>query len=147
MPFHLTLWQNIQLQSLVRNLHLMAISLFLWTGSCRWSLTLWWWISTGSADSLVLIRCLICTKPLPETKRINADPDPGHHRVFHHVSLRRIWTGTVETLYNMINFCWSTHKRHSTARPKGPGMGCLLWVQRATYCVDLSILSSIKYLL
>ena len=54
---------------------------------------------------------------------------------------------TVETLYNTINFCWSTHKRHSIARPKGRGMGCLLWVQRATYCVDLSILSSIKYLL
>ena len=44
--------------------------------------------------------------------------------------------GTVETLYNTINFCWSTHKRHSIARPKGRGMGCLLWVQRATYCVD-----------
>ena len=54
------------------------------------------------------------------------------------------WRGTVETLYNTINFCWSTHKRHSIARPKGRGMGCLLWVQRATYCVDLSILSSIK---
>ena len=54
---------------------------------------------------------------------------------------------TVETLYNTINFCWSTHKRHSIARPKGRGMGCLLWVQRATYSVDLSILSSIKYLL
>ena len=40
---------------------------------------------------------------------------------------------TVETLYNTINFCWSTHKRHSIARPKGRGMGCLLWVQRATY--------------
>ena len=55
--------------------------------------------------------------------------------------------GTVETLYNTINFCWSTHKRHSIARPKGRGMGCLLWVQRSTYSVDLSILSSIKYLL
>ena len=54
---------------------------------------------------------------------------------------------TVETLYNTVNFCWNTHKRHSIARPKGRGMGCLLWVQRATYCVDLSILSSIKYLL
>ena len=54
---------------------------------------------------------------------------------------------TVETLYNTINFCWNTHKRHSIARPKGRGMGCLLWVQRATYCVALSILSSIKYLL
>ena len=54
---------------------------------------------------------------------------------------------TVETLYNTVNFCWNTHKRHSTARPKGRGMGCLLWVQRATYCVDLSKLSSIKYLL
>ena len=53
--------------------------------------------------------------------------------------------GTVETLYNTIIFCWSTHKRHSIARPKGRGMGCLLWVQRATYCVDLSILSSIKF--
>ena len=53
----------------------------------------------------------------------------------------------VETLYNTINFCWSTHKRHSIARPKGRGMGCLLWVQRATYCVDLSLLSSMKYLL
>ena len=54
---------------------------------------------------------------------------------------------TVETLYNTINFCWSTHKRHSIAHPKGRGMGCLLWVQRATYFVDLAILSSIKYLL
>ena len=54
---------------------------------------------------------------------------------------------TVETLYKTINFCWSTHKRHSIARPKGRGMGCLLWVQRTTYCVDLSKLSSIKYLL
>ena len=54
---------------------------------------------------------------------------------------------TVETLYNTVNFCWSTHKRHSIARPKGRGMGCLLWVQRATYSVDLSKLSSIKYLL
>ena len=54
---------------------------------------------------------------------------------------------TVETLYNTVNFCWNTHKRHSIARPKGRGMGCLLWVQRATYCVDLSKLSSIKYLL
>ena len=33
---------------------------------------------------------------------------------------------TVETLYNTINFCSSTHKRHSIARPKGRGMGCLL---------------------
>ena len=54
---------------------------------------------------------------------------------------------TVETLYNTVNFCWSTHKRHSIARPKGRGMGCLFWVQKATYCVDLSKLSSIKYLL
>ena len=54
---------------------------------------------------------------------------------------------TVETLYDTVDFCWSTHKRHSIARPKGRGMGCLLWVQRATYCVDLSKLSSIKYLL
>ena len=54
---------------------------------------------------------------------------------------------TVETLYNTVNFCWSTHKGHSIARPKGRGMGCLLWVQRATYCVDLSKLSFIKYLL
>ena len=54
---------------------------------------------------------------------------------------------TVETLYNTVNFCWSTHKRHSIARPKGRGMGCLLWVQRATYCADLSKLSSMKYLL
>ena len=54
---------------------------------------------------------------------------------------------TVETLYNTIDFCSSTHKRHSIARPKGRAMGCLLWVQRATYCVDLSKLSSIKYLL
>ena len=45
---------------------------------------------------------------------------------------------TVETLYNTVNFCWSTHKRHSIARPKGRGMECLLWVQRATYCTDLS---------
>ena len=54
---------------------------------------------------------------------------------------------TVETLYNTINFCWSTHKRHSIARPKGRGMGCLLWIQRAKYCLDLSILSFKKYLL
>ena len=59
----------------------------------------------------------------------------------------RYKTNTVETLYNTVNFCWSTHKRHSIARPKGRGMGCLLWVQRATYCVLLSKLSSIKYLL
>ena len=58
-----------------------------------------------------------------------------------------IYVYTVETLYNTVNFCWNTHKRHSIARPKGRGMGCLLWVQRATYCVDLSKLSSIKYLL
>ena len=32
-------------------------------------------------------------------------------------------TNTVETLYNTINYCWSTHKRHSIARPKGRGMG------------------------
>ena len=65
--------------------------------------------------------------------------------------IRFLWKknpkNTVETLYNMVNFCWSTHKRHSIARPKGRGMGCLLWVQRATYSVDLSKLSSIKYLL
>ena len=58
-----------------------------------------------------------------------------------------IVTHTGETLYNTVNFCWSTHKRHSIARPKGRGMRCLLWVQRATYCVDLSKLSFIKYLL
>ena len=58
-----------------------------------------------------------------------------------------VFPGTVETFYNTVNFCWSTHKRHSIARPKGRGMGCLLWVQKATYCVDLSKLSSIKYLL
>ena len=60
-----------------------------------------------------------------------------------------IYIHTVETLYNTVNFCWSTHKRHSIARLKGRGMGCLLWVQslRATYCVDLSKLSTIKYLL
>ena len=46
-------------------------------------------------------------------------------------------TGTVKTLYNTIDFCSSTHKRHSIARRKGRGMGYLLWVQRATYCVDL----------
>ena len=51
---------------------------------------------------------------------------------------------TVETLYYTVNFCWSTHKRHSIAHPKGRGILC---VQRATYCVDLSKLSSIKYLL
>ena len=70
-------------------------------------------------------------------------PEPG-------LDIKTILWGigiTVETLYNTINFCWSTHKRHSIARPKGPGMGCLLWVQRATYCVDLSLLSSMKYLL
>ena len=61
--------------------------------------------------------------------------------------LWKIGMNTVETLYNTINFCWNTHKRHSIARPKGRGMGCLLWVQRATYCVDLSKLSSMKYLL
>ena len=60
---------------------------------------------------------------------------------------RSSFHNTVETLYNTVNFCWSTHKRHSIARPKGRGMGCLLWVQRATYCVDLSKLSSIEYLL
>ena len=58
-----------------------------------------------------------------------------------------VYRNTVETLYNTVNFCWNTHKIHSIARPKGRGMGCLLWVQRATYCVDLSRLSSIKYLL
>ena len=58
-----------------------------------------------------------------------------------------VMSSTVETLYNTVNFCWSTHKRHSIARPKGRGMGCLLWVQRATCCIDLSKLSSIKYLL
>ena len=63
------------------------------------------------------------------------------------IAEKAVFLDTVETLYNTINFCWSTHKRHSIARPKGRGMGCLLWVQRATYCVDLSILSSIKYLL
>ena len=57
------------------------------------------------------------------------------------------FVSTEETLYNTVNFWWSTHKRHSIARPKGRGMGCLLWVQRTTYCVDLSKLSSIKYLL
>ena len=46
---------------------------------------------------------------------------------------------TVETLYNTINFCWSTHKRHSIARPKGQGMECLLWVQRAIYCRLINI--------
>ena len=61
--------------------------------------------------------------------------------------LIKLKADTVETLYNTVNFCWSTHKRHSIARPKGRGMGCLLWVQKATYCVDLSKLSSIKYLL
>ena len=61
--------------------------------------------------------------------------------------ITRLHWVTVETLYNTINFCWNTHKRHSIARPKGRGMECLLWVQRATYCVDLSKLSSIKYLL
>ena len=48
------------------------------------------------------------------------------------IEVRVTWY-TVETLYNTINFCSSTHKRHSIARPKGRGMGCLLWVQRATY--------------
>ena len=70
---------------------------------------------------------------------------------------------TVETLYNTINFCWSTHKRHSIARPKGRGMGCLLWdlcrlinielykmfaiINRAIkglYCIRLSIKISLK---
>ena len=63
------------------------------------------------------------------------------------VSLTYFQIQPIETLYNTVNFCWSTHKRHSIARPKGRGMGCLLWVQRATCCVDLSKLSSIKYLL
>ena len=70
--------------------------------------------------------------------------------IFNSVAVTDLMIGhpdTVETLYNTINFCWSTHKRHSIARPKGRGMGCLLWVPRATYCIDLSILSSIKYLL
>ena len=64
-----------------------------------------------------------------------------------HVFCLRCLPNTVETLYNTVNFCWSTHKRHSIARPKGRDRGCLLWVHRATYCVDLSKLSSIKYLL
>ena len=74
-----------------------------------------------------------------------------HTGTCHHFeSVTSVWFHiryTVETLYNTVNFCWNTHKRHSIARPKGRGMGCLLWVQRATYCVDLSKLSSIKYLL
>ena len=66
----------------------------------------------------------------------------------HFIVLGSVWPSvTVETLYNTVNFCWSTHKRHSIARPKGRDMGCLLWVHRATYCIDLSKLSSIKYLL
>ena len=38
-------------------------------------------------------------------------------------SCELLYINTVETLYNTINFCWSTHKRHSIARPKGRGMG------------------------
>ena len=55
-------------------------------------------------------------------------------------------TNIVETPYNTVKFCWSTHKRHSIARPKGRGMECLLWVQMATYCVDLSIIELYKIL-
>ena len=99
----------------------------------------------GSGNGLVLNRWQAIT-------RITDDP------VLWHICIRSkisSWStpvycqtsNTVETLYNTINFCWNTHKRHSIARPKGRGMGCLLWVQRATYCVDLSKLSSIKYLL
>ena len=78
------------------------------------------------------------------------DVTPGHYQwssISFALSHWHIIGDTVETLYNTINFCWNNHKRHSIARPKGRGMGCLLWVQRATYCVALSILSSIKYLL
>ena len=34
-----------------------------------------------------------------------------------------LYSYTVETLYNTVNFCWSTHKRHSIARPKGEVWG------------------------
>ena len=38
--------------------------------------------------------------------------------------------------YNAINFLQNIHKRHPIARPIGPGMGCLLWVQplRLIFC-------------
>ena len=62
--------------------------------------------------------------------------EPGGYQLIDHMD--PLSTSTVETLYNTVNFCWSAHKRHSIARPKGRGMGCLLWVQRATYCVDLA---------
>ena len=39
------------------------------------------------------------------------------------VTWRSYRPSTVETLYNTVNFCWSTHKGHSIARPKGRGMG------------------------
>ena len=90
----------------------------------------WWFIETPLRSSIRHYN------GRPSWWRIVIVPCDPFHKGF---------TGTVETLYNTINFCWSTHKRHSIARPKGRGMGCLLWVHRATYCVDLSILSSIKF--
>ena len=42
--------------------------------------------------------------------------------VWHGSPVNSSWPSTVETLYNTVNFCWSTHKRHSIARPK-----CEVW--------------------
>ena len=55
----------------------------------------------------------------------------GNKTVQHWIGLQNIillrWHfNTVETLYNTINFCWNTHKRHSIARPKGSSKGNIL---------------------
>ena len=117
-------------------------------------------LGTNFSEILIKIQNFLLKKMLLETSSAKWRPfcprgneltsQPHHPLTIALLHLRlymHLHTCTVETLYNTVNFCWSTHKRHSIARPKGRGMGCILWVQRATYCVDLSKLSSMKYLL
>ena len=108
---------------------------------CKWRHhTLWHWLTKrqqldsqlSGGQSSQNPSCLVTPSSLSQGRPLSLQVDQ---------------VNTIETLYNTVNLCRSTHKRHSVARPKGWGMGCLLWVQRATYCVDLSKLSSIKYLL
>ena len=129
----------------------------LYTTSSPWTsttsrLNLWWSVPEASSASLSSrLRARRCDGRWHGSTRQVSILTSWHGNPVRFTGL--LWEGsngqrcTVETLYNTINFCWSTHKRHSIARPKGRGMGCLLWVQRATYCVDLSLLSSMKYLL
>ena len=49
--------------------------------------------------------------------------------VVQHLGCLLLDGGTVRCRYNAVNFLTNIHERHPIARPLGPAMVCLLWIQ------------------